>query len=80
MERRIIAVRPDAHDVPSHSEVGASGKPGAVQTVINVTLRAGTQIIAAVGADRIYAPSTEIGLRFNPSQARFFAEDLSAKR
>ena len=30
---------------------------------------------AAIAADKIYAPGTEIGLRFDPAQAHLFAPE-----
>lgn len=59
-----------------HGTVALTERPGS-ETVIDVTLRGGSKIIAAIGEDRIYAPGTAIGLRFDPVQAHLFPPDPS---
>ncbi len=57
-----------------HGRVALTERLGS-ETVINVTLRDGSTIIAAIAEDKIYAPGTEIGLRFDPAQAHLFAQE-----
>ena len=57
-----------------HGKVALTERLGS-ETVINCTLRDGSTIIAAIAEDKIYAPGTEIGLRFDPAQAHLFAQE-----
>jgi len=44
------------------------------ETVVEVNLRDGSKVIAALGEDWVVAPGAEIGLSFNPSKAHLFAD------
>jgi len=83
--KAILGVRPQylTPTEPSagmlHGTVALTERLGS-ETVVDITLRDGTKIIAAIGEDRIYAPGTEIGLRFDPTQAHLFPPDASHSR
>jgi multiple sugar transport system ATP-binding protein len=55
-----------------HGTVRLTERLGA-ETVVVVSLKDGTSIIAALGEDRVLEPGSEIGLRFDPAQAHLFA-------
>jgi len=44
------------------------------ETVVEVNLKDGSKVIAALGEDWVVAPGAEIGLSFNPSKAHLFAD------
>jgi len=46
------------------------------ETVMNLILRDGTGIIAAIAEDRVFSEGTEIGLTFDPANAHLFKEGL----
>ena len=81
--KAVLCVRPqyltptDSAQGMLHGTVALTERLGS-ETVINVTLRDGSTIIAAVAEDRIYAPGDEIGLRFDPAQAHLFAQEGGA--
>ncbi len=56
-----------------HGTVALTERLGS-ETVVDVALRDGSKVIAAIGEDRVLAPGTEIGLRFDPAQAHLFDE------
>ena len=78
--RAILGVRPQylrpaaPDDAMLHGTVVLAERLGA-ETVVEVTLRDGTRVIAAIGADKVFAPGREIGLRFEPDQAHLFAPE-----
>jgi multiple sugar transport system ATP-binding protein len=55
-----------------HGRVALTERLGA-ETVVEVELKDGSTIIAALSEDRVLAPGTEIGLQFDPAQAHLFA-------
>jgi len=79
-KKAILGVRPQylsPSPVPSegmlHGKVMLTERLGA-ETVVEVGLKDGTSIIAALNEDRMLQPGTEIGLRFDPGQAHLFNE------
>ncbi|SDB24777.1 ABC transporter ATP-binding protein [Bauldia litoralis] len=78
--KAILGVRPQ-YLVPSatpsegmlHGNVLLTERLGA-ETVVEVGLKDGTRVIAALGEDRVLEPGIEIGLGFDPAQAHLFAE------
>ena len=56
-----------------HGKVALTERLGA-ETVVEVELKDGSTIIAALGEDKVLSPGTEIGLAFDPAQAHLFAE------
>jgi multiple sugar transport system ATP-binding protein len=75
----ILGVRPQylsPSETPAagmlHGTVRLTERLGA-ETVVEVSLKDGTSIIAALGEDRVLEPGSEIGLRFDPAQAHLFA-------
>lgn len=80
-DNAILGVRPQyLHPVDNptegmlHGTVGLSERLGA-ETVVEVVLRDGSRIIAAIGEDRVLKPGSEIDLRFDSAQAHLFAEE-----
>jgi multiple sugar transport system ATP-binding protein len=77
----ILAVRPQ-YLTPSatpeegmlHGTVALTERLGA-ETVVEVGLKDGSRVIAALNEDRILEPGHEIGLRFDASQANLFAPE-----
>jgi multiple sugar transport system ATP-binding protein len=59
-----------------HGTVALTERLGA-ETVVEVVLRDGERVIAAIGEDRVLKAGTEIGLSFDPGQAHLFADDGS---
>jgi multiple sugar transport system ATP-binding protein len=45
------------------------------ETVVDIVLRDGTKLIAAISEDKVLAPGTEIGLDFTADQADLFEKD-----
>ncbi len=78
-EDAILAVRPqyltttDPADGMLHGNVALTERLGS-ETVVEVALRDGTNIIAALGEDRVLKPGTEIGLSFDESRAHLFPD------
>jgi multiple sugar transport system ATP-binding protein len=78
--KAILGVRPQ-YLVPSatpsegmlHGKVVLTERLGA-ETVVEVGLKDGSRVIAALGEDMVLKPGLEIGLRFDPAQAHLFAE------
>ncbi len=56
-----------------HGRVALTERLGA-ETVVEVTLRDGTRVIAALPRDAVYATGDEIGLTFNPAEAHLFRD------
>ncbi len=54
-----------------HGTVALTERLGS-ETVVDVTLRDGSKIIAAIGEDRVYPTGAGIGLEFDPAQAHLF--------
>ena len=79
-EKAILGVRPQYLQPVSqeagmlHGSVILTERLGA-ETVVDVALRDGTKIIAAIGEDRVLDRGTEIGLGFDPMQAHLFAQE-----
>ena len=80
-ERLILGVRPQ-YLAPSptpaegmlHGTVALTERLGA-ETVLEIALKDGSTIIAALGEDRMLAPGSEVGLNFDPAQGHLFAPD-----
>ncbi len=76
----ILGVRPqylmpaDPDRAMIHGTVALTERLGA-ETVVEVALRNGTHVIAAISEDRLFAPGEEIGLAFDPAQAHLFADE-----
>ncbi len=75
----ILAVRPQ-YLVPTasgegmlHGEVALTERLGS-ETVVDIALRDGTNIIAAISEDRVLKPGSEIGLTFDAGQAHLFPD------
>ncbi|MBQ2260941.1 MAG: sn-glycerol-3-phosphate ABC transporter ATP-binding protein UgpC [Loktanella sp.] len=83
--RGVLGIRPQyLHPVaPSegmlHGKVALTERLGA-ETVVEVMLKDGEKVIAALAEDRILAPGTEIGLRFDAAQAHLFADDATQRK
>ncbi|MEM8849134.1 MAG: sn-glycerol-3-phosphate ABC transporter ATP-binding protein UgpC [Pseudomonadota bacterium] len=79
-ERAILCVRPQYLQPTSpgegmlHGTVALTERLGA-ETVVDVTLKDGTTIIAALPEDAVLKPGTEIGLRFDPGKAHVFVHE-----
>ena len=79
-DKAILAVRPqyltptDPDKGMLHGTVALTERLGA-ETVIDITLRDGSSIIAAVAEDRVLQPGTEIGLNFEATRAHLFADE-----
>ena len=79
-DKAILAVRPqyltptDPDAGMLHGTVALTERLGA-ETVIDVTLRDGGSIIAAIAEDRVLKPGTEIGLSFDAAKAHLFADE-----
>jgi multiple sugar transport system ATP-binding protein len=78
--KAILGVRPQylmptksPADGMLHGKVILTERLGA-ETVIEVRLKDGSRVIAAIGEDRVLEPGVEIGLGFDPTQAHLFAE------
>ncbi len=56
-----------------HGRVALTERLGS-ETVLDITLKDGSKLIAALGEDRILAPGTEVNLNFDPGQAHVFPE------
>jgi multiple sugar transport system ATP-binding protein len=78
--KAILGVRPQyLHPVAPdeamlHGSVVLTERLGA-ETVVEVKLKDGSKIIAAIGEDKVFAPGIEIGLRFDPGQSHLFADE-----
>ena len=78
--KAVLCIRPQyltpatGTDAMVHGRVALTERLGS-ETVVNVTLRDGSTIIAAIAEDKIYAPGDEIGLRFDPAKAHLFAQE-----
>ncbi len=78
--KAILGVRPQ-YLIPSatpsegmlHGKVVLTERLGA-ETVVEIGLKDGSKVIAALGEDKVLEPGVEIGLRFDPAQAHLFAE------
>jgi multiple sugar transport system ATP-binding protein len=79
-EKAILAVRPQylAPTEPSagmlHGKVALTERLGS-ETVVDISLHDGSNIIAAISEDRVLDPGTEIGLRFDAGQAHLFPDE-----
>ncbi|MEM7487778.1 MAG: sn-glycerol-3-phosphate ABC transporter ATP-binding protein UgpC [Pseudomonadota bacterium] len=79
--RAILCVRPQHLEPTSpgegmlHGTVALTERLGA-ETVVDVTLKDGTTIIAALPEDLVLELGTEIGLRFDPAKAHLFAQEM----
>jgi multiple sugar transport system ATP-binding protein len=78
--KAILGVRPQyltPSATPSegmlHGKVVLTERLGA-ETVVEIGLKDGSTIIAALSEDRVLEPGAEIGLRFDPGQAHLFGE------
>jgi multiple sugar transport system ATP-binding protein len=56
-----------------HGRVALSERLGA-ETVIEIILRDGTRVIAALPRDAVFAPGEEVGLVFNSAESHLFRE------
>lgn len=56
-----------------HGKVTLTERLGA-ETVVNITLRDGTNVIAALAEDQIYSIGQPVGLDFDPAKAHLFDE------
>ncbi|WP_299908523.1 sn-glycerol-3-phosphate ABC transporter ATP-binding protein UgpC [uncultured Paracoccus sp.] len=56
-----------------HGKVALTERLG-TETVVDVTLRDGSQIIAAIAEDRVMRPGEEVGFDFDPASTHLFAE------
>ena len=63
----------DPADGMLHGTVALTERLGS-ETIVDVAMKDGTKIIAALSEDRVLEPGTEIGLTFDPTQAHLFAE------
>jgi len=61
-----------------HGKVTLTERLGA-ETVVNITLRDGTNVIAALAEDQIYSLGQPVGLDFDPAKAHLFDELPSAE-
>ena len=62
-----------------HGQVSLTERLGS-ETVVDIGLRDGSKIIAAISEDRVLDPGTDIGLTFDASQAHLFPhEDLASE-
>jgi multiple sugar transport system ATP-binding protein len=61
-----------------HGKVTLTERLGA-ETVVNITLRDGTNVIAALVEDQIYSLGQPVGLDFDPAKAHLFDELPSAE-
>ena len=61
-----------------HGKVTLTERFGA-ETVVNITLRDGTNVIAALAEDQIYSLGQPVGLDFDPAKAHLFDELPSAE-
>jgi multiple sugar transport system ATP-binding protein len=75
----ILAVRPQyltptaPEDGMLHGKVVLTERLGS-ETVVDIALRDGGNIIAAISEDRVMEPGTEIGLTFDTAQAHLFPD------
>jgi multiple sugar transport system ATP-binding protein len=84
-DRAILCVRPQyltpvaPEDGMLHGKVALTERLGC-ETVVDIVLRDGSKIIAAISEDRIMQPGTEIGLRFDAPRTHLFPhEEVSAQ-
>lgn len=56
-----------------HGQVALTERLGA-ETVVDITLRDGTNAIAAIGEDQVFEIGQSVGLNFEPSKAHLFDE------
>ncbi len=79
----ILGVRPQYLTPPTpadgmlHGTVALTERLGS-ETVVDVALRDGTKVIAAIGEDRVLDPGSEIGLSFDESRAHLFPQQAIA--
>jgi multiple sugar transport system ATP-binding protein len=77
--RATLGVRPQylhpttSDDGMLHGRVAMTERLGS-ETVVDIELRDGSKMIAAIAEDRILKPGSEIGFTFDPDQAHLFAE------
>ena len=57
-----------------HGTVALTERLGS-ETVMDIGLKDGSRIVAAIAEDRVMEPGTEIGLRFNADQAHLFPKE-----
>ncbi|MEM8786680.1 MAG: sn-glycerol-3-phosphate ABC transporter ATP-binding protein UgpC [Pseudomonadota bacterium] len=57
-----------------HGTVALTERLGS-ETVVDVGLKDGSRIVAAIAEDRVLPPGTEIGLRFDAAQAHLFPKE-----
>jgi multiple sugar transport system ATP-binding protein len=82
-EDAVLAVRPQylTTTPPAegmlHGVVALTERLGS-ETVVEVALRDGTNVIAALAEDRVLEPGTEVGLRFDEARAHLFRPDFDA--
>ncbi len=76
----ILGVRPQyLHPVEDdagklHGAIQLTERLGA-ETIVEVRLKDGEKLIAALAEDRVYAPGTSIGFDFDPERAQLFAPE-----
>lgn len=77
--RATLGVRPQylqptsAEEGMLHGTVALTERLGS-ETVVDIALRDGTKLIAAISEDRILEPGHEIGFTFDPQRSHLFAE------
>ena len=57
-----------------HGTVALTERLGS-ETILNLSMRDGSTVIAALGEDAVHAPGTAIDLTFDPARAHLFAEE-----
>ncbi|TKW66030.1 MAG: sn-glycerol-3-phosphate ABC transporter ATP-binding protein UgpC [Paracoccus denitrificans] len=76
--KAVLGIRPQyLKPVPGdqamlHGRIALTERLG-TETVLDLELRDGSRIIAAIAEDRVLNPGEEIGLRFDPAEAHLFA-------
>ncbi|MEM1289618.1 MAG: sn-glycerol-3-phosphate ABC transporter ATP-binding protein UgpC [Pseudomonadota bacterium] len=61
-----------------HGTVSLTERLGS-ETVVDVNLGDGTQLIAALSEDRIFSPGDKLGFTFDPAMTHLFAKDAEAE-
>ena len=75
--RAILGVRPQYLHPPNpgsgqlHGTIALTERLGA-ETIVEVRLKDGSRLIAAIAEDKVFEPGSEIGLSFDPAQAQLF--------
>ncbi len=76
-KKAVLGIRPQyLKPVPEdqamlHGRISLTERLG-TETVLDIELRDGSQIIAAIAEDRVLQPGEQIGLRFDPAEAHLF--------